>query len=753
MAQLNEEELKGMMKKYEEALNKEFSGQKSGNPEEDTPIKSSDYLEFKHENMPRHMNYYEKACNFCERILKVKPSKKAQAELDESIPIAHLEVTPTGVQSFAVLGPLLFMIIGFLVSMPLPMLLGGKPQLFFMLCFFVVGMILMMTLTKLPSYFANQWRLKASNQMVLCIFYVVTYMRHTSNLENAIRFAADHLSPPLSFDLKKVLWDAETEKYATVKESMDNYLQTWRKWNLEFVESFHLIESSLYESSESRRLSLLDKSLSVILEETYEKMLHYAHNLKSPIEMLHMLGIILPILGLVILPLLVSFIGSVRWYHIAFLYNILLPLGVAILGKQILSSRPTGYGDSDVSKYNPALAKFKNVNFTLFSKEYSVHPLWIATGIAFVLLFIGLLPIIFYNLNCNTDFVITQDWMPQTIHSDTPECDGLTDATAKFHFLFYRPAKNPEYNGDILGPYGLGASILSVFFVLGIGIWVGVYYYLRSKNLIAIRNQTKELENEFASGLFQLGNRLGDGIPAEIAFEKVAEVMKDTKTGKFFEIISKNISNLGMSVEEAIFNPKVGALASYPSNVIESSMKVLVESSRKGPTIAAQSLMNISRYIKEIHRVNERLRDLMSDIISSMKSQISFLTPAIAGIVIGITSMVTEIINKLGFAAEGIAGGSDVSQVSGGTLLQTMFGDGVPTYYFQIVVGIYVVQITYILTVLANGVENGSDTLQERYTLGKNMLRSPVLYGIISIVIMLIFNLIAAQILGSGVMG
>ena len=146
-------------------------------------------------------------------------------------------------------------------------------------------------------------------------------MRHTSNIENAIGFAADHLAPPLSLDLKKVLWDVETEKYESVKESLDLFLQTWKKWNFEFIESFHLIESSLYEASEDRRLNSLDKSLDVIISETYEKMLHFAHNLQSPITMLHMLGIILAILGLVILPMVVSFIEGVRCYHLAALYK------------------------------------------------------------------------------------------------------------------------------------------------------------------------------------------------------------------------------------------------------------------------------------------------------------------------------------------------------------------------------------------------------------------------------------------------
>ena len=54
-------------------------------------------------------------------------------------------------------------------------------------------MLRIIPLQKLPYYLANSWRMKASNQMVLCVFYVVTYMRHTSNLENAIDFASHYI--------------------------------------------------------------------------------------------------------------------------------------------------------------------------------------------------------------------------------------------------------------------------------------------------------------------------------------------------------------------------------------------------------------------------------------------------------------------------------------------------------------------------------------------------------------------------------
>ncbi|MBU0472101.1 MAG: hypothetical protein KKF65_05730, partial [Nanoarchaeota archaeon] len=293
---------------------------------------------------------------------------------------------------------------------------------------------------------------------------------------------------------------------------------------------------------------------------------------------------------------------------------------------------------------------------------------------------------------------------------------------------------------------GLGSTLLILAIPLGLGLGIGLFFKLRSKNVIKIRNRAKKLEQEFASALFQLGNRLGDGYPAEIAFSKVSDVMEGTISGNFFDTVSSNIRKLGFSVEQAIFDPEKGAITFFPSPIIESSMKVLIESSKKGPLVASNALINVSNYIKEMHRVDERLRDLMADTISSMKSQISFLTPAISGIVIGITSMITAILGTLG---EKLGQLASESEGAAGAGILSMFGSGVPTFYFQVIVGLYVVQIVFLLTILINGIENGSDKLNERFMLGKNMIRTSVTYCVIAFIIIILFNFIAGSIMGS----
>ncbi|MEK6835852.1 MAG: hypothetical protein AABX55_02405, partial [Nanoarchaeota archaeon] len=315
------------------------------------------------------------------------------------------------------------------------------------------------------------------------------------------------------------------------------------------------------------------------------------------------------------------------------------------------------------------------------------------------------------------------------------------------NFVDYRLDNGlPCQKGEVCyGPFGVGAVLLSLFFPLGIALGLGTYYHFRTRRLIKLREETKKLELEFAGSLFQLGNRIGDGIPVELGFSDVAKNMEDTPTGDFFRRVSNNIQRLGMSVKEAIFNKKTGAIWYYPSSLIESSMKVLIETARKGPLVVSKALVSISIYLDRIHQVNERLKDLLSEIISSMKSQISFLTPIIAGIVIGISTMIVTILSRLSAQLTETTTSADIGGLGGFTGLVGLFEikNIIPSYYLQLIVGLYLVEITFILTVLANGIENGADLLNEQYSLSKNLYKSSLFYIIVAFFVTIIFTILA----------
>lgn len=652
-------------------------------------------------------------CNSSEKLIQIKPDKKIISELIKSIETTHMNITYIGASSFATLIGFLIIFFGIIYGSINFIVTKDIFSILIPLLVILMGALLIKPLTKIPNYLATRWRLKASNQMVLCILYVVMYMRHTSNLEHALKFAIDHIQEPLSLDLRKVFFDVEDGKYPTLKESLDNYLESWRDYNLEFVNAFHLIEGSLYEPNESRRIELLDRSLDMMLTGTYEKMMHYSQNLKNPITMIHMLGVVLPILGLVILPLVSSFIKQVSIMNkiigLVLLYNIFLPVIVLVTATNILSKRPTGYGQSDLK------VKMKSNWF-------------IPVLIMGFFIVLGLIPFIWGFVAPTQDFKIS----------------------FLGNFFDYK-CLNDSSSNICYGPYGVGSLLLSLFIPLGLSMGLSIYYGSKTKKAIKIIEETKTLEQEFSGSLFQLGNRIGDGVPAEVALETVGENMHGTPTGNFFKLVTQNIRNLGMDVENAIFNLKNGAILNYPSPLVQSSMEVLVESSRKGPKVVATSLISISNYVSQIHNVNERLKDLLSDVMSSISSQINFLAPVIAGIVVGIASMIVTVIGYLAnMIQESTLNASEgsVANISAISSFLSIY-DTIPSYYFQIIIGLYIVEIIYVLTVMSNGIENGADKITEENELGKNMKKSLLIYFIVSLLVIIIFNALAYTVLRS----
>jgi len=685
---------------------------------------SSEFQKFKSDMLPQ-FSRYEKWCNNIGGSLKLKLSEKDRKIIQKEIDSAHLETKPENVVSLAMLSFILTLFAGILLSAAIYLLTFGEAQklspilLIFFLCFLAAGFLFYYFYT-MPSRLANQWRLRAGSQMVPCILYTVVYMKHTSNLERAINFASQHLEPPLALDLKKVFWDVETGKYSTIKESLDVYLDGWRATNSEFVESFNLIESSLFEPSESRRLQILERSLQVILDGVYDKMMKYSHSVKAPLTNLYMLGIVLPTLALALIPLASALMnGAIKWYHIFIIFNLLVPFLVFYMTNNIMQKRPGGYGESSILELNPLYAKYK-----------SHKPYWKAAAIAVPLLILGLLPFIFQYTPIPSWIGLKSDYAFYEI--------GLTflgDAKI-FDFI--------NVNGTTVGPMGLFALILSMFIPLSVVLFYSISYKLKTQEIIKSRDYSKMLESEFNNSLFQLGNRIGDGTPAELAFARVAESSQGLVTADFFRAVNSNIQSLGMPLDKAIFDTKRGAIINYPSNLISTSMHILIESVRKGLQVAAASLMSIADYIRNINKINDRLRDLLAEVTSDMKSNMTFLAPILAGFVVGLSSMITLILTKLKSL-------TDVTGASGSNLgiadkITDLFGveNLIPPYFLQICVGIYIIEIIFILTKTLVTVDSGPDELKSTYETGKNLLSGGLLYFIVALVALIALSAIAA---------
>ena len=683
---------------------------------------SKEYTKFKEEMAP-DLNKYEGWCHSLGSFIRLKVSEKDEEKIKKHLDIAHLDVLPWQALTLSVMSFVSVFLIGLIISVSVALIKGSIaefPLLFFFLMV-LVSVFLFYFVNKYPERLAKKWRLKASSQMVPAILYIVVYMRHTPNLERAIAFASEHLQPPLALDFKKVFYNVEVGRFSTIKESLDNYLETWRDYSIEFIEAFHLIEGSLFEPDNSRRIVVLEKSLQVVLDGVYDKMLRFTHDVRSPLTNVYMLGVVLPTLALALLPLASAMVGDfLTVVHIFVLFNLLIPFLVFYLTDQVLMLRPGGYGETTFLERNPLYGKYK-----------SKKPYWRAFFICFPFLIIGLLPLIF--------------------QTPLPGMLGLQqDYTfAELRLGFLGDGMLFDFKANGAGPFGIGALFLSLFIPLGFALFFSIAHKARTEELIEERRKTKQLEAEFNNSLFQLGNRIGNGVPPELAFGKIAESSRGLMTAEFFQRVNYNLRQMGMGLEKAIFDPRRGALNYYPSDLIATSMRVLIESAKKGLKVAAMSLMNISQYIKNIQKITIRLKDMLAEIASDMKSNMTFLAPLLSGIVVGLATMIAAILNKLNLASQlGDSSGLGIGNVEG---ILNIFNleSMIPPYYLQIIIGIYLIQIIFILTSSLVTIDSGEDKLEKTNKTGKNLKKGIMLYFITALITTIILFVLTTIVLGN----
>ena len=630
-------------------------------------IVSKEYLEFIRKKKVK-LQVWEQWSILSHKILKLKAPQSYEREARPILEELNSPVTPSQTYSASILSPIILFPLSFLFL---------KLSILYVLIFMMFAVYSFFYFRNAPKIALKERRVKAGSELILGILYIVIYMRNTSNLEGAIRFAADNLTGPLGEDFKKMLWDVETKKYVSIQQALDNYVIKWKGINDSFVDAIYLIETSMVQRSEDRRINMLDKALERVLTGTHSIMVKYTNGLRTPVRAVFMLGITLPILSMVMLPLVAVFLSSLITPAVLItFYDVLLPILVLYLVHQILSTRPTAFPPIDLSKH-PLLPK--SFHFKIFGIEASA--IWPAIIVPLFLIIPGML---------------------------------------------YRPGPMPSET-DVL---------FSMILTFGIALIPIIFSQFSTGKRMIVRNAIMELEREFSYVTFQLSNRLAEGFPPEVAMIKTAEVMKGAKISKFVEIIRWNITRVGLPLKDAIFDEKYGAIRAFPSSLVRAVMSVLVESVKKSGKVAAIALSSVSEYLEKVNEIKEKIMDVLSDTVSTLKFQTTFVAPVIAGIIVGLTGMIMIVLSVLSSKIQYLYQTSaSVSSVPMG-----MFGLGffnmsqsIPLFTFSSVVGFYIIEFTLISIYLESKIENGDDTLALMNQIRKVLLIAILIFVVIAI--------------------
>ncbi len=663
--------------------------------EEDKITLSREYKIFKGEEAEeKKKTNYEKICDASERILKVTPDEHTRIKLEAAIKFTGLNVTPAGVASFAALtGLFLFFISVFSFLFPIPLI--------FKLLFVATSISTGYLLYTYPINLANVYRVESGGDVVMAVLYMTIFMKSNPALEGALRFAANNVSGKVGKDFKAILWEVESGRYNTVEDGLNNYLLQWKEFNKEFVEAILLIRESMLESSTIRREALLDKAIDIILVGTDEKMKKYARELETPIMILEGLGILLPVMGMIVFPLLTIFLAEEMQdigIYLAIGYNIILPAMVYFFMGRTLEQRPATHTKIDISKH-PDYVAGNNISIKLFGKTESVPALPLAVSVALLFMLPGI------NYILSTDFFST-------------------------------------------GDHGIFSMFMSISVVFAMAVGGIIYNYIGSFQKLGLRRKISQIENEFEDALFALGSRLAGGTPIEAAIGAAERDTKELEISDMLRIMLKNINRMSMTFKEALFDEKYGALQFYPSALVRTVMKAISESVEKGTRSASMTMLTISRYLRDIRSTQERIENLLSSIVSSLKFQSFILIPVMSAVVVAVAQLIIQILINLGTQFKQLEGtmpaGAEGLTVGG--LFPT--GSAVAAETLQLIVGIYVVEVLLIMGKFITRIEFGNDEIEEYDTTWRLLLFGIIIYIIVLLLVMAVFSPLIAAVSG-----
>lgn len=700
----------------------------------------------------RETGFYEKLAAKAGSIRKIELGKKIAETQNKDIMIARLNTTPGDIGALFVFSMLILIAIFLPISIFLAAANSPSTYLIWVIPLFWAYYVL-----SYPGFKAQVVRIQASDASLRVVLYMAMFLELQPNLEAATRFATQHITGPLKEDMTKLMWDVEVGVYSDIKRAYGHYMELWLWWSEDFVRSVQLLIDSLLRVGGDRR-KMLEKSLSYILDTSLNNMKDYARNLSMPTQLIHAMGILLPMMGLLMFPMISIFLHEdINPSYLVVGYIFLLPAFLFFLIRRLVLKRPGAFSHPPITGVSGLPPE--GILPLKIGKNIIYLPLKLtAAVVAFVILIPGLVYFFspaqveyddgnMYPEGLFNYYLFTKDTC--SIFSDDKSLyDSCFGKTWKIRML---REYNVEKGVPLLQQDVFKNMMMTMTIIWGVSIGLYIYYYGRSFKKVQLRKEVEQIEKDLFIGLTALENALANGIPIERSLYQVVDEyekmrMESSPLHRFFLELLTGIERMGYTFKMALFSGNYGILKQYPSLILKNIMQIIVNSLEKGTDIVTHNISIIIRYLENMSKVEQLIKDILDETVSSLKFQAMFIAPFISGIVAAMATVMVEMLYKISLALAEIEKKFDVS----GTLQKTTedIVDQIGLVKLEkvmaptetlLVVGLYVVELSLLLSYFTNGIEHGFDDVNRDMLIARTLKIGILLFTVVVICSLIIF--------------
>lgn len=267
--------------------------------------------------------------------------------------------------------------------------------------------------------------------------------------------------------------------------------------------------------------------------------------------------------------------------------------------------------------------------------------------------------------------------------------------------------------------YPLGTS----FILIGISIGAGIYLTGTSYSVKAMRDEIKKEEDEFAETLRQLSVLLSSGRALPNAMAHISDLNKGNGA-RIFTRAANNIRLFNINMREAFFGEKEGSASKIYSGMIQGALDTLVSMADRSSKSIASVIIRLSEHIRNMRAVDTEMKKIIGSVTASMMLIAVLVGPVIGAVTTSLGYLIAKTITSGGLSGMGINFMIDVMNPE----------------IVKLIIGVYVLETTAILTAFADDLTHGGDKIIKKYHLG--------LYLPIAAIIFSVATLIMAQVFG-----
>ena len=524
--------------------------------------------------------------------------------------------------------------------------------------FFFLGVVSTITLYIYPgNIFYSQSIGEYNEEMLRAILRMTTFISMDTSIEYAVVETTSHLHGTLRVQFDRITNQLKRKQKVTLGDAISPYLDVWNEINPVFVKSFRLLQTAALSAKKDR---------DPILNETIETMLlnystlgkRYAEELANNAKKLITVGVLIPIMSLMLIPLLSIFMPELaRPELLAFIYIAFFPTITLLMALNFAAKRV----QIDTIRIQEA-------------SEYKPMPtwlVWLGIGIAICCA----IPTLFFITTITAG-----------------------DATSESLFAIFM------------------GWLISFGMVAGVYIYAFVYsvkYQKLWNNVFEVEQDLPHLLQSFTTYLTL--NISTENVIPEVIDDYQKFGFKDHPVVRAFKKIQHKLltSKESLQVLAQKHLPQL-----LPSKKVNQILLQIISFSEISQKSSAKIAKMIRSQTISIYKLDDYVKTMLSETIGLINITTTLLAPLLAAAAV---IMSVAIVKSLVFISEQLTSiaRSFGSSAASFNLVDT--SQVVPPVFIEVIVGIYIVETILVLSFFSTQINVGNDKFKFFQTVRANM--------------------------------